>query len=172
MDLGLPRGSGRCDLFLPSSDTVQPHRSVSVTKPKGTGPHIAAHHCTHTHIDPIHDSSVTTLAWYVYSKTLSYTASRSTDFGDTRFKILPKITRFISFWEKTSKIHGFRRFSYNLKIHCFLSYTDWFWPKIRVSEGLAVHWNVLERIEKCVSTKSMYLKALLYGQKHEDENNH
>ena len=27
---------------------------------------------------------------------------------------------------------------YNLKIHCFLNYTDWFWPKISMSQGLAV----------------------------------
>ena len=46
----------------------------------------------------------------VYSKTLSYMASRSTDFEDTLFQILPKIARFISFWDKTSKIHIFQRF--------------------------------------------------------------
>ena len=34
-----------------------------------------------------------------YSKTLSYTASRSTDFEDTLFQILPKITLIISFWD-------------------------------------------------------------------------
>ena len=35
----------------------------------------------------------------MYSKTLSYTASRSTDFEDTRFQILPKITLIVIFWD-------------------------------------------------------------------------
>ena len=43
------------------------------------------------------------------SKTLSKTASRSTDFENAPFQILPKITLIIIFWEKTSKIHGFKR---------------------------------------------------------------
>ena len=53
------------------------------------------------------------------NKALSCKASRSTDFEDARFHILPKITLFIRFWDKTSKIYGFKRFLYNLKIHCF-----------------------------------------------------
>ena len=36
---------------------------------------------------------------YTYSKALSYTASRSTDFEDTQFQILPKITLIIIFWD-------------------------------------------------------------------------
>jgi len=54
-----------------------------------------------------------------YSKTLSNTASRSIDFENTRFQILPKITLIIIVWDKTSKIYSFKRFSNNLKIYRF-----------------------------------------------------
>ena len=82
------------------------------------------------------------------------TYSRSIDFEDTWFWILPNIALILLFSSKlhgfyqflgqnlknTLKFHGFARFFIPPQVTLFLSFIDLYWPKANVSQGLTVLW--------------------------------